>query len=365
VSRVGDLWLTDFRCYQAVELSFPEGLTVLVGGNGQGKTSMLEAVYWLTAATSFRDVPDRALVREGVDRAYVRARVVDGEREELLEVELNRGGRTRVQRNRTPLRRTRDLLGTLHATVFAPDDLELVKGAPARRRAFLDELLTACTPRYGAVRTDYDRTLRHRNALLRKGIRGRDDQITLEVFDDQLVQFGSDLLAGRLHVIERVLPAVQGANSALTGVTVVVADYRCAWTEARVEPDSIKATMRKALETWGPAEKARGTTLVGPHRDDWALALNARDARTEASQGEQRTLALALRLGGHHFVAATVGAEPVLMLDDVFSELDVDRANALIRNLPQTQTLLTTAIAPPEAVAADAVWRVHEGRIST
>ncbi len=365
MSRVGDLWLTDFRCYQAAELSFPEGLTVLVGGNGQGKTSVLEAVYWLTAAASFRGVPDRALVREGTDRAYVRSRVIDGEREDLLEAELNRGGRTRVQRNRTPLRRTRDLVGTLRATVFAPDDLDLVKGAPARRRAYLDDLLTACTPRYSAVRADYDKTLRHRNALLRRGIRGSDDQITLEVFDDQLVAFGSDLLAGRLHVVEHLLPAVKDANVSLVATSVVAAEYRSAWTESPVEPDGIEATMRKALETSGPAEKARGTTLVGPHRDDWALALSDRDARTEASQGEQRTLALALRLGGHRLVAAAVGSEPVLLLDDVFSELDADRANALIHNLPDTQTLLTTAVSPPAAVAPDAVWSVHAGRIST
>jgi DNA replication and repair protein RecF len=250
--------------------------------------------------------------------------------------------------------------------VFAPDDLDLVKGAPSQRRQYLDDLLEASAPRFGAARTELERVLRQRNALLRARVRTAEDRTTLEVLDDRLVVVAAELVRGRLRLAERLRPRVEQAYAALAGSAPGFAtDYAAGWTEEPVEDEAVEGQLRTALAKLRTREQDRGVTLVGPHRDDWRLVLHDLDARHHASQGEQRTLALALRLGGHHLVAEVVGAEPVLLLDDVFSELDAARAAALVRNLPAAQTLLTTAGMVPEGVEADAGWRVERGRVTT
>jgi len=193
--------IADLRNLRHVRVGLGPGLNVFAGRNAQGKTSLLEALGWAATARSFRGVPDAALVRSVTDVAYLRVTVEEPEREQLLEAEIRATGRNRVQLNRHALARTRDLLGLLRVTVFAPDDLQLVKGGPAERRSYLDDLLVAVAPRYDAVRNDYERVLKQRNALLRQGARGPDGESTLVVFDQQLVRSGSELVRGRLEVI--------------------------------------------------------------------------------------------------------------------------------------------------------------------
>lgn len=367
--RVAELSLTDFRCYEHVELAPAAGCTVVVGGNGQGKTSLLEAVGWAAAARSFRGVADAALVRAGADRAVLRARVVgDGGREQLVEAEIRAVGRNRVLLNRRPLGRARELLGCLRVTVFSPDDLALVKEGPAGRRDLLDELLVASAPRYEAARADYERVLRQRNALLRSGARDPEAAATLDVFDDQLVRAGAELVRGRIRLCDRLAPEIGRAYAALAGGgDPPTASYEAEWAEGRVPAGAgradLEAMLRAALDAHRRQELDRGITLVGPHRDEWALALGGLPARACASQGEQRTLALAIRLAGHRVVAEVAGEEPVLLLDDVFSELDPGRAARLVASLPGTQTLVTTAGALPEGVHADQRLRVSAGRV--
>jgi DNA replication and repair protein RecF len=366
VSVVTHLALTDFRCYSSVDLTLPPGVTVVSGANGEGKTSLLEALGWVGTARSFRGVPDAALVRSGVDAAYVRATVQDPDREQRLEAEIRVAGRNRVHLNRHPLARSRDLLGLLRVTVFAPDDLLLVKGGPAERRGYLDDLLVAIAPRYDAVRGDCERVLKQRNALLRQGMRGPDADSTLGVFDEQLVKAGSELVRGRLHLTARLLPRVRDAYQGLARADDVVnATYEAEWAEGGVPPaaDDVEMLLRGALAARRKAELDRGVTLVGPHRDEWRLRLNELDARLHASQGEQRTLALGLRLAGHHACADAAGTDPVLLLDDVFSELDPDRGEALVAELPAGQTLITTASRVPGAVDPERRLRIHEGRV--
>lgn len=360
------LALTDFRCYPAVDLVLPSGVTVVSGANGEGKTSLLEALSWAATTHSFRGVPDAALVRSGTDAAFVRVSVQEPDREQLLEAEIRALGRNRVRMNRHPLARARDLLGLLRVTVFAPDDLQLVKGGPAGRRAYLDDLLVAVAPRYEAVQAEYDRVLKHRNALLRQGLRGPDAESTLVVFDEQLVRAGSELVRGRLRLTGRLLPAVRDAYRGLAGEgDDVDAAYEAEWAEGSVAPaaEDVEPLLRAALVERRAAEVDRGVTLVGPHRDEWRLLLAGLDARTHASQGEQRTLALGLRLAGHKVCAEVVGTEPVLLLDDVFSELDPARAEALVSELPAGQTLITTASTVPESVHPDRRLRVRDGRV--
>ena len=366
MSVVARLALTDFRCYPAVDLVLPSGVTVVSGANGEGKTSLLEALSWAATTHSFRGVPDAALVRSGTEAAFVRATVQEPDREQMLEAEIRAVGRNRVRMNRHPLARARDLLGLLRVTVFAPDDLQLVKGGPAGRRGYIDDLLVAVAPRYEAVQAEYDRVLKHRNALLRQGLRGPDAESTLVVFDEQLVRAGSELVRGRLRLTARLLPAVRDAYRGLAGEgDDVDADYEAEWAEGSVAPaaEDVEPLLRAALVERRAAEVDRGVTLVGPHRDEWRLRLAGLDARTHASQGEQRTLALGLRLAGHKICSEVVGTEPVLLLDDVFSELDPARAEALVSELPAGQTLITTASTVPVSVHPDRRLRVSEGRV--
>ena len=363
--QVSRLELIDFRGYAAAQLDLPEGVTVVVGDNGQGKTSLLEAVAWAAMGKSFRAVPDAALVRSGAEQAIVRVEVVgDGGRARRIEAELRSVGRNRVLLDGHPLTRTRDLLGALRITVFAPDDLELVKGGPAGRRAYLDDLLVTVAPRYAAARADYERVLRHRNALLKGGVRGGDARATLDVFDTQLTTAGAEIIRGRLRLGERLAAAVAEAYRGLAASHEAVdARYVAEWDEGdgALDPDAIPEALERALTRLRTKEIDRGVTLVGPHRDEWGLFVASLDARTRASQGEQRTLALALRLAGHRVVAEVTGEVPVLLLDDVFSELDDRRGAALVERLDATQTLITTAGALPDGVSPSSRLRVRAG----
>jgi len=354
---VSRLWLTDFRNYTSAETDLAPGLTVVVGGNGEGKTSLLEAVGYLATLSSFRGAPADALVRHGAERTVVRAEGVRGTRELLLEAEVPVTGRARVAVNRQPLRRTRDLLGALRVSVFSPDDLVLVKGSPGERRRYLDDALVALHPKNDALRAELERVLRQRNTLLRQ-LGGRltaEGAATLDVWDAKLVEVGEALAAAREALVGTLEPVLARTYTDVAGDDMVVwAHYQAPWREKG---------LAAALATARADELRRGISLVGPQRDDLVLELEGRPARTQASQGEQRTLALALRLAAHTVVTAAVGEPPVLLLDDVFSELDPVRSEALVAHLPPGQALLTTVAPLPPGAPPDLVLRVRAGTL--
>ncbi len=342
--RISRLWLQDFRSYDELELPLDEGLTAIVGPNGVGKTNLLEAIGLLATLKSFRGAPTDSLIRRGAERAVVRAEGTRDDREVLIELELG-ARRTRAQVNRQRLQRARDLLGALRITVFAPDDLALIKEGPAVRRGYLDDVAVAIDPRFDAALRDLDKILRQRNALLRQS-HGRLDEgaaATLEVWDAKLAETGTTVTERREELVERVLPHIERSYEILAGAPVPVsATYERSWDQA---------TLAAALADANQNDVRRGVTSVGPHRDELALGLDGLSARTEASQGEQRTLALALRLAGHLLVTEVVGEPPLLLLDDVLSELDPGRSTALLANLPAGQTVITSAAdLPPDAV---------------
>jgi DNA replication and repair protein RecF len=282
------------------------------------------------------------------------------ERQTLVEAELVPSGRNRVLVNKQRLQRTRDLLGVLRVTVFTPDDLELVKGGPAGRRRYLDDVLVALHPKYDAVQSEVERVLKQRNALL-KQVQGGGSRLdaaaslTLDVFDEKLAGAGEELARIRVALCERLAPALQSAYGAVAvgseARAVVTITYESAWYGRA-------GGLRGALADGRSDDVRRGVSLVGPHRDDLGLAIGGLPARTHASQGEQRSLALALRLGGHSVVTSTVGVAPVLLLDDVFSELDPRRSDALLTCLPPGQALLTTASGLPPGARPERVLRV-------
>ncbi len=351
--------MTDFRSYESVDVSFAPGLTAVLGANGEGKTNLLEALGWLATLRSFRGAPAEALVRRGADRALVRAEVDHDERLVLIEAELAPRGRNRVQINRQRLARARDLLGALRVTVFSPDDLALVKDGPGDRRRFLDETLVSLHPRHDALQREVERILAQRNALLRQ-VAGRLDEsaaFTLDVWDAKLAASGEALAAARAELVARLMPLIRTAYGTVASVpagdVVVSTGYRPSWD----------GSLADALAAGRADDVRRAVTLVGPHRDELEIALAGLPTRTHASQGEQRCLALALRLAAHELVRTETGSAPVLLLDDVFSELDADRSEALLSHLPVGQVVLASASALPAGATPGHVLRLVDGRL--
>ena len=350
--------IVDFRNLVKVDLELGDGWTAVVGNNAQGKTNLMEALAWLASASSFRGVPTEALVRMGAERAVLRAEVENGGRTTLLEVELAASGRNRMQVNRNPVTRVRDLLGYFVATVFGPDDLlVLVKGGPVGRRRYLDDLLVAMHPRHRGLITDLERILRQRNALLRQagGRMTREIASTLDVWDDKLAGVGDELGRARRDLVVLLQPEIADILDALgDGTRAATLDYESDWLDAG---------LGSALAATRSDDIRRGVTTVGPHRDDLGIRLGGLPSRTHASQGEQRSLALALRLGGHRILGERLGVDPVIILDDVFSELDEGRAGRLVGLLPSTQVLVTAAGTLPTGIHADRVLRMEAGAI--
>jgi DNA replication and repair protein RecF len=352
------LELLDFRNYAHGVIELTPGVTCVVGRNGQGKTNLAEAMAYLATLSSFRQVPNEALVRVGAERAVVRADIVDDDgRRSLIEAEIAPSGRGRVQVNRQRLQRTRDLLGTVRVSVFSPDDLELIKGGPGERRRFLDDALVALAVRNDALRLEVDRVIRQRNTLLRQcgGRLDADAELTLDVWDARLTEVGERLGHARSVLVERLGPFVDEAQRVLSGgLTEVSLSYAPAWRTNGLATALVEAR-RDDLR--------RQVSTVGPHRDELDLLIGGLPARTHASQGEQRTLALALRLAAHRLVAEHVGSVPVLVLDDVLSELDESRAAALLSGLPAGQVVITTAAPLPSAAIPDRVLRIDGGTV--
>ena len=358
--RVCSLSLIDFRSYAQAELEFAAGLTAVVGPNGHGKTNLLEAIGFAAGLGSLRGAPEAALIRDGAEAAIVRCSAQSTEgREVLIEAELARSRPNRVQVNHQPVARRRDLIGVLTATVFSPEDLDLVKGEPARRRRWIDDALTAVRPSLGALRSEVDRILRQRNTLLRQaGGRATDDvAITLDVWDAKLAAAGDELRALRRELLEAVQPRIRAYYAHIArGRGEAEADYVSCSGDGSLA-DALAAARRDDLR--------RATSTVGPHRDDVLFRIRGLPSRSHASQGEQRSLALALRLAVDAEVRERRDVQPVLLLDDVFSELDSGRAAALLEALPRSQRILTTAVGLPAGVCSDQLIRLSDGTACT
>ncbi len=356
--KIRTLSLADWRSYRTLDVEFGDGLTAVIGENGQGKTNLIEAIGWLSGIGSFRGAPDDALVRLGADAAIIRATIEsDDEREQLIEVEIPRVGRNRIQVNRQRISRMADLVGVVQVTVFSPDDLELVKGGPALRRGWIDAAVGSRHPRNVALRSEVERVLKQRNALLRSahGRLDADAAFTLDVWDAKLAEVGERLRAARLDLLEEMAPILATAYDAVARQAAMVETfYESSW----------QGELGDALVQARDLDVRRGVTTIGPHRDEIVLSIAGAPARTHASQGEQRSLALALRLAADGVVRTAGVAEPILLLDDVFSELDPNRAGALLDALPGGQRILTTAAGLPPAAAPDRVLRIHDSTLT-
>lgn len=368
---VARLELHQFRNYAVADVPMTPGVTIFQGANGQGKTNLVEAVEYLSRLGSHRVGTDAPLVQFGTDQAVVRAEVVAGRddpRRLLLELEINPGRANRARINRATLPRTSDLLGALRTVVFSPEDLAVVKGDPASRRGFLDDLVISRWPRMLGVKQDYDKVLRQRNALLKSLLGARPDadtEFTIEVWDAQLVELGSELLAARLDTLAELREPAAAAYAAIAPVNNrIEASYRCGF-ELPADPGQLGDAFASALAGRRRDELARGLTLVGPHRDDLVLSIGELPARGYASHGESWSLALALRLGAFELLRRD-GIEAVLILDDVFSELDTTRRERLAAAARQAEQVLVTAAVPSDVPnqLSGVRFEVHAGRIT-
>ncbi len=359
------LELTDFRSYGQAGVDLEPGPNVLIGPNGYGKTNLIEALGYVATLGSHRVSTDAPLVRSGASRAVVRCAIVHDERELLVELEIVPGKANRARLGRAPVTRARDIIGALRLVLFAPEDLALVRGDPAERRRYLDDLLVQRQPRYAGVRVDYERVLKQRNALLRTsylarkvgGTGGRtSDLSTLDVWDAHLAQFGADLIAGRLDLCVSLAAHVGKAYDAVSagrGEARIAYEAKSWYDEAVVDLDraAVEARLLTTLRESRRAEIDRGTTLVGPHRDDVTLTLGELPAKGYASHGESWSFALGLRLAAFELLRSE-GIEPVLVLDDVFAELDAGRRERLAEMVATASQVLVTCAVDGDIPAA-------------
>lgn len=371
--HVSALSLTDFRSWTQLDLELAPGPTALVGSNGQGKTNIAEALLYVATLGSHRVATDAPLVRQGAERAIVRARVERDDRTTMVELELNPGKANRARINRGAVPRAREVLGILRTVLFAPEDLALVRGDPSERRTFLDDLLVARTPRLAGVRSDYERVLKQRNALLKTAFLARrsggGDMRTLDVWDSHLAANGAELLAARLALIEDLRPFADVAYREVSkGQGEIGLAYKCSLGEAlppSADREVLSAALLSELARIRQQEVERGVSLVGPHRDDLVLSLGTLPVKGYASHGESWSVALALRLASYELLKAD-GGEPVLVLDDVFAELDTGRRERLATLVQDADQVLVTAAVPedvPEQLLGGR-YDVHDGTVT-
>jgi DNA replication and repair protein RecF len=362
--HVRRLALTDFRSWPKVELELEPGRTVFVGQNGFGKTNLVEALWYSSTLSSHRVAGDAPLIRAGAERAVISTIVVSEGRELAVDLDITAGRANKARLNRSPVRSAREILGVLRAVLFAPEDLALVRGDPGERRRFLDELATLQRPRIAAIRADYDKVVRQRTALLKTaaGARFRGDTgalETLDVWDGHLASHGAQLISARVGLVNELAPEVEKAYQLLapasrpaairyrSGVEVVESEAAAGNADAEV----FEAALLDELSRRRTAELERGVCLVGPHRDDLELRLGEQPAKGFASHGESWSMALALRLAAYELLRAD-GSDPVLLLDDVFAELDTARRRALAQVAETAEQVLVTA-AVPDDIPAD------------
>ena len=339
--KISHLSLQDFRSYKNLELPLNEGTHIFIGENGEGKTNIVEAIMYLALLSSHRISTDAPLIKLGAERGYIRAKVSDQDRDTLIELEINNGKANRAKVNQNPVRSQRAISGIVKAICFSPEDLDLVRGDPSERRSFLDHLLIQRNPRLGGVISDYEKALKQRNTLLK----ARAPESTLAPWNEHLANFGGEIIAARLKLIRELIPHLMNSYENISVKKQPSLEYKSNLENLTENKEDNKSEMLKKIEEVGFQERERGVSLVGPHRDDLLLNLGEHPVKGFASHGESWSIALSLRLASYQLLK-TDGDNPILILDDVFSELDEKRRERLVA-LTNTaeQTLITVAVA--------------------
>ncbi len=360
--RVAWLSLTNFRSYPSLEWEPDSGVNVLIGENGAGKTNILESIDYLATLRSFRSVSDPDLIADNTDASVIRAGISNEGRDRLVEIQMSRLGRRQIQLDKSRLGRTADLFDVVRVITFLPEDLELVKRGPARRRDFLDSVAVQLWPAAHLEQAEFDRSLRQRNAFLKQGVH---DETSLAVWDSRLTQSGGRVLARRARVMEVLNPVLGGAYGDIShNKEKATIGYTTSWSDgvlgsgmAADYAEMLSVAFQKARK----ADYDRRLTSVGPHRDEPSFRLDSVETRTHGSQGEQRTMAFAVKLAAHRAVTDMIGEPPILLLDDVFSELDAGRSVALAKSLPANTQIIITSARPEDVPIDGSTWTVDGG----
>lgn len=339
--KISHLSLQDFRSYKNLELPLNEGTHIFIGENGEGKTNIVEAIMYLALLSSHRISTDAPLIKLGAERGYIRAKVSDQDRDTLIELEINNGKANRAKVNQNPIRSQRAISGIVKAICFSPEDLDLVRGDPSERRSFLDHLLIQRNPRLGGVISDYEKALKQRNTLLK----ARAPESTLAPWNEHLANFGGEIIAARLKLIRELIPHLMNSYENISVKKQPSLEYKSNLDNLTEDKEDNKSEILRKIEEVGFQERERGVSLVGPHRDDLLLNLGEHPVKGFASHGESWSIALSLRLASYQLLKAD-GDNPILILDDVFSELDEKRRERLVvlTNTAE-QTLITVAVA--------------------
>lgn len=339
--KITHLSLQDFRSYKNLELPLTSGTHIFIGENGEGKTNIVEAIMYLALLSSHRISSDAPLIKLGAERGYIRAKVSDQDRDTLIELEINNGKANRAKVNQNPVRSQRAISGIVKAICFSPEDLDLVRGDPGERRAFLDHLLIQRNPRLGGVISDYEKALKQRNTLLK----ARAPESTLSPWNEHLANFGGEIVASRLKLIRELIPHLLKSYENISVKKQPSLEYKSNLENLTEDKEANKNELLRKIEEVSLQERERGISLVGPHRDDLLLNLGEHPVKGFASHGESWSIALSLRLASYQLLKSD-GDDPILILDDVFSELDEKRRERLVA-LTNTadQTLITVAVA--------------------
>lgn len=353
-SYVRHVSLNDMRNYREVSVALEPGVNVLVGANGQGKTNLVEAIVYVSTLGSHRVATDAPLIRRGAERAVLRADVVRADRSLVIEIEINPGRANRARINKAPVPKTRDVLGIVRTVVFAPEDLALVKGDPSDRRRFLDDLLIQRQSSMAGVKADFERVLKQRNALLKSAGAARrahaaDVDATLSVWDEQLATYGAQITQARKDLLSALLPFAVSSYAELVphGEPLHLAYRSSVGDVTGQDTEQTREAMLQLLAARRREELDRGITLVGPHRDEVEVTLGDLPVKGYASHGESWSAALALRLASYDLLTAEVSA-PVLILDDVFAELDTSRREHLAQRVKHAPQVIVTAAVPSD-----------------
>lgn len=363
------LILRNYRNYSQLDVNLHPNMNIFIGQNAQGKTNVLESIYYLSFGKSHRNNKDAQIIAWGEENAFIQGKVITKPQEKIIEIGLSKNQKKKMKVNGVLLEKKGDLLGQLNTVLFSPEDLKLVKGGPNERRTFMDREISSLKPRYYYALIEYNKVLQQRNHLLKKIKYNSSLKETLPIWDEQLIEIGSKIVQTRMHFLKKINGIAKKIHKEITDeLENLELFYQSTLLSNPKDMKNIYDIFYKKLKSSQNIDIQRGTTTIGPHRDDIKINVNEIDVRSFGSQGQQRTAALSLKLSIFELIYSEVGEYPILLLDDVMSELDKNRQQKLLNIFKNVQSCITgTDLSFLEKVnpAKRSIYKVKKGQIES